>query len=374
MGSLKGKQVLVSGASIAGLSTAFWMGRLGARVTVVEQARELRTGGTPVDVVGVAHAIVKRMGMFEQMSANRLHKEIWEFKNSDDVTVRAITLKGPDATLPDDDIEIERAVFLKILFDAVKNDVDFVFGSSVTTLNETSENITATFKDGSQRSFDLVFGCDGLHSGIRKIWFGPESEYSHFLEQYFSLSIIDRPLIKQNTGQLYNVPRKAIMLNTYNNKTDVALCFISEKEISYDYRDVGQQRQIILEQFAGDGWRTPELLEAVKNSENFYFDKLCQIKMSSWTKGRVALVGDAGYCASPASGMGASIAMIGAAALADALEQNCGNFELAFQEYNKNLRPFIDEIQETAVKFGLDTLVPRTEEAIRERNERETIF
>jgi len=374
MGSLKGKQVLVSGASIAGLSTAFWMSRLGARVTVVEQARELRTGGTPVDVVGVAHAIVKRMGMFEQMSANRLYKEIWEFKNSDDVTVRAITLKGPDATLPDDDIEIERAVFLKILFDAVKNDVDFVFGSSVTTLNETSENITATFKDGSQRSFDLVFGCDGLHSGIRKIWFGPESEYSHFLEQYFSLSIINRPLIKQNTGQLYNVPRKAIMLNTYNNKTDVALCFISEKEISYDYRDIEQQRQIILEQFAGDGWRTPELLEAVKNSENFYFDKLCQIKMSSWTKGRVALVGDAGYCASPASGMGASIAMIGAAALADALEQNCGNFELAFQEYNKNLRPFIDEIQETAVKFGLDTLVPRTEEAIRERNERETIF
>ncbi|WP_225889720.1 FAD-dependent monooxygenase [Chitinophaga terrae (ex Kim and Jung 2007)] len=117
----------------------------------------------------------------------------------------------------------------------------------------------------------------------------------------------------------------------------------------------------------GMGWRTAELQNELLNAPNFFFDKFCQIKMPSWTKGRVALVGDAGYCASPAAGMGGSLAIIGATALADAFEQHNGNFELAFETYNKNLRPFIEEVQTEAVEM-LDKLLPRTEEEIKQRN------
>ena len=168
--------------------------------------------------------------------------------------------------------------------------------------------------------------------------------------------------------QAYNVPGKGIMLNAYKNKTDIIFCFLSEKDISYDYRDPAQQRNIVLEQFAGESWRTVELLEEIKKSGNFYFDKFCQIKMPSWTKGRVALVGDAGYCASPAAGMGASLSIEGAAALADALQKHDGNFELAFEDYNRNLRAYIEEVQATAEKNVKENFIPRTEEAIRERN------
>ncbi len=158
------------------------------------------------------------------------------------------------------------------------------------------------------------------------------------------------------------------MLNAYNNKTDIVLIFSSAKEIPYDYRDEEQKRNIVINQFSGVGWRTRELLQEVKCCENFYFDELCQIKMPSWTKGRVALVGDAAYCASPAAGMGGSLAIDGAAALADAFEKCGGNFELAFQEYNESFRPFIEKVQADAVSFGVEFLVPRTAEAIRERN------
>jgi 2-polyprenyl-6-methoxyphenol hydroxylase-like FAD-dependent oxidoreductase len=123
-----------------------------------------------------------------------------------------------------------------------------------------------------------------------------------------------------------------------------------------------------LEQFAGTGWRTPELLAEVQRSKTFYFDKLCQMKMPSWTKGRVALVGDAGYCASPAAGRGGSLAIDGAAALADAFQKFPGDFEQAFQEYNSSFRPFVVEIQAAVVDLGLEMLIPRTEEAIRKRN------
>jgi 2-polyprenyl-6-methoxyphenol hydroxylase-like FAD-dependent oxidoreductase len=368
MGTLQEKKALISGASFAGLSTAYWMNKLGYKVTVVEVANGLKKGGTPVNVRENTVDIVKRMGIYNLIKANALSLELWEFKNADDITEGSMLLKVEGQPLPTNEFEIERDVLLNMMYNLVKDDVKFVFGDSITALTETPDDIQVSFKNGATGSFDLVFGCDGIHSVVRKLWFGDESQYIHFLEQYFSITIVNKLLIKPNTAQMYNVPNKAVMLNAYNNKTDIIFCFRSPKEIPYDYRDEEQQRKIILEQFAGESWRTAELLEEVKTSKTFYFDKLCQVKMPSWTKGRVALVGDAGYCASPAAGMGGSLAIDGAAALADAFQKNDGNFELAFQEYNTSLRPFIEEVQANAVNFGLESLVPTTEEAIRLRN------
>lgn len=365
MESVNDKKVLISGASIAGLSTAYWLNKIGYKVTIVELASEPRTGGAAINVGGMALDVAKRMGLFDLLKANGLHLESWEFKDADDVTVGSMLLDHQDSN---DEIEIERDKFVAILLGALQGNVEFIFNNRITALEETDDIVNVTFNDGAQRAFSFVFGCDGLHSGVRKIWFGPETGYTHFLQHYFSLTIVNKLLIRQNTAQMYNVPGKVIMLNAYNNKTDIVFCFFSEKEIPYDYRNTEQQSDIIVEQFSGQSWRTTELMEEVKQAKTAYFDKFCQIKMPSWTKGRVALVGDAGYCASPAAGTGGSLAMIGAATVADALEKHNGNFKLAFQEYNQTLRPFIEEVQANAITMLSNYLIPRTEEAIHERN------
>lgn len=370
MEPLKKQNILISGASMAGLSTANWLNKQGYKVTVVEIAKELRTAGSAVDLKGIAVDAVKLLGIFEQLKAERLNVETVEFKNAEDITEGSIHIDHENEEHSDEEIEIEieRDKFVRILYDEIKKDVEFIFDDTITALNETRENIEVSFKNAPQRLFDLVIGCDGIHSGVRKMVFGHETEYAHFLEAYFSITIVNKLLIKQKTMQMFNVPDKAITLNAYNNKTDVIFCFYSEKEIPYNYRDEEQQRKIILDQFKELSWRTPELLEEMQNSKSFYFDKFCQIKMPSWTKGRVALVGDAGYCASPAAGMGASLAMVGAVTLTDALEKHNGNFELAFQEYNQLLRPFIEEVQAEAELNIKESFIPRTEEAIRKRN------
>ncbi len=365
---VKDKEVLISGASFAGLSTAYWMNKFGYKVTVVEIAQSLKKGGTPVNIMENTIGIVKRMGLFDQIQAKKLTMEMMEFKNSDDVTERLDLIQERHNEHAEIEYEIERDVLLNILFESVKDEVGFIFDDSVVSLKEEGDNVSVTFKGGQKRSFDLVFGCDGIHSAVRKHWFGEEREFSHFLKTYFSITIVNKLLIRENTTQLYNEPGKMVMLNAYNNKTDIVLCFSSEQEIRYDYRNEEQQRNIILDQFGAAGWRTPELLEEVKRSGTFYFDKLCQMKMPSWTKGRVALVGDSGYCASPAAGRGGSLAIDGAAALADAFQKYPGSYELAFAEYNRSFRPFIEEVQGNVVKFGLAALMPGTEEAIRERN------
>jgi 2-polyprenyl-6-methoxyphenol hydroxylase-like FAD-dependent oxidoreductase len=362
-----GRKVLISGASFAGLSSAYWMNQLGYDVTVVEVAPAIRTGGTAVNIRGNTIDIVKRMGIFERIRANRLSLRRWEFKTEDDRTVRSLVVRPEGEPPPDDDYEIERDVLINILFDAVKDSCEIIFGDCIVGLSET-DRVDVNFRKQERRSFDLVLGCDGTHSGVRKIWFGEEAQYVHYLQQYFSITIVDKLLIERDTAQLFNVPGKVVMLNAYKNKTDIIFGFVAEKEIPYDYRDEAQQRGIIAEQFSGVGWRTAELLKEVESSKSFYFDKLCQIRMPSWSRGRVALVGDAAYCASPAAGTGGSLAIDGAAALGDSMRSALGDHALAFRNYDKNFRPFIDEVQADAVRVGLETLVPRTEEAIRERN------
>lgn len=360
--------VLVSGASFAGLATAFWMKRLGYNVTVVEIASGLKRGGTPVNIEANTIEIVKRMGLFDQIRANSISMETIEFKNADDVTESAGFGQSGEARHATEGYEIERDALLDIMFAAVENDAEFIFGDSILSLTTDEDGIDVYFRSGLRRRFALMFGCDGIHSAVRRLCFGEEASFMHFLGAYFSITIVDKLLIRENTTQLYNEPGKAIMLNAYNGKTDIVLCFSSDFEIPYDYRNEEQQRTMIYDQFAAVGWRTSELLEEVRRSDTFYFDKLCQMKMLSWTKGRVALVGDAGYCASPAAGKGGSLAIDGASALYDAFRECHGNFELAFLNYNTTLRPFIEQVQADAVNFGLKFMIPRTAEAILDRN------
>lgn len=370
MDSIKGKEVLISGASIAGLSAAWWMNQLGYRVTVVEMAPEPRVNGAAVDLKGDTIAVVKRMGLFDQLNKHRLHVDLIEFKNANDFTEGSIPMDDGAS----DEIEIERDAFIGILFRNLSIDVSFLFNDSITALQENEEGIAVTFKYSPQRSFHLVLGCDGVHSGVRRLWFGDETDYAHFLNAYGSLTILNKLLIKQSTMQMFKVPGKSITLNAYNAKTDVIFSFVSDTEIPYDYRNKEQQRQLILDQFAGQSWRTAELLEEMKQSDNFYFVEFYQIKMPSWTKGRVALVGDAAYCASPAAGMGGSLAMGGAATLADALQKHDGNYELAFRDYNKNFRPFIESVQAEAQQNLETVFLPTTEEGVQKSNAQTTPF
>ena len=360
--------VLVSGASFAGLATAFWMNRLGYRVTVVEVGKGLKTGGSPVDIKEGTVDIMKRMGLLERIQASSLKAKAVDFLDVEGVRIARTPAQSGGAQGSNPEYEIERDALLHMMFEEVKSDVEFLFDDSIARLEETADEVAVTFKSGRQRSFSLLFGCDGNHSSVRRMCFGEESAYSHFLQNYFSITIVDKLLIEEDTAQIYNVPGKVVMLNAYNNKTDIIFCFYSEKEVPYSYRDQEEQRGIILQQFGGEGWRTRELLEELSRCRDFYFDKMCQIRMPSWTKGRVALVGDAGYCASPAAGMGGSLAIVGATALVDAFQKHPGSFEAAFREYNDSLRPFVEDVQAQAVNFGLEMFVPRSEDALQRRN------
>lgn len=364
------EHVLIAGASFAGLTLAFWLHQLGFRVTLVDIAPGLKKGGTPVDIRGRTVDIVKRMGIFDAVRASSLVPRPTLFKTVDDTTIATLAPQADGDDRADAGFEIERDALLDILFETIADKAEVLFGTTITSLSDGDANVDVAFSNGTRRAFALVFGCDGNHSAVRKMHFGAEAQYSHFLGLYFAIAIVDKRIVEKNTTHICSVPGNTVMLSSYENKTDVVFCFHRDEEVLYDYRDVEQQRQIVDAQFRGMGWHVPTLLDEVRQADNFYFDKMCQIKMAAWTRGRVALVGDAAYCASPAAGMGGSLAIIGATALADALAHHKGDFARAFEEYGARLAPFVAEVQADAVNFGLSVFAPKTEQDIRERDAR----
>lgn len=369
-------RVLISGASFAGLTTAIWMRRLGYQVTVVENATGLRKGGTPVDLRNDAMEIFDRMDVLPAVRAKALPPRTTEFADIDGTPIARMEPEPTAETIViddyevhrHDDVEIHRDDLLAILFAELEDTVEVIFGDSITELTATAEGVRAAFRTGPDREFTMVLGCDGNHSTVRRLWFGPETDYSHFLHHYTSVTVVDDTFIPSWTSRIQNTPGRTLLLNSYENTTDVVFVFHSEQEIPYDYHDLDEQKQIIREKFADAGRPFTDVLDQALTADNFYFDKLSQNRLPSWASGRVALVGDAGYCPSPAAGMGGSVAILGATALYDALRSSGGDIESAFAEYERSFRPTAERIQTETETFGLPMIFPDTAEAIAARN------
>jgi 2-polyprenyl-6-methoxyphenol hydroxylase-like FAD-dependent oxidoreductase len=362
----KVKSVLISGASIAGLTMAYWMKHYGYNVTLVEIGAEPRRGGSPIDVRGEALECARRMGVLNAIKDAKLPTKGLKFVNAQN-EVQGIMLVEEIGAITSDDTEIRRDDLVDILYAAVKNNITYKFSNRITRLEQNAAEVKVTFKDGTEGVYDYVIGADGIHSGVRKLAFGEESQFTHFLNFYFSVFTVDGKLGEQNYAHMYNTPSNMATIYFYNkDSADTLLAFRTSEKITFDRYDIQQQKQIVTKAFEGIGWKVPQLLEELKGANNFYLDQGCQIKMPTWTNGRVALIGDAGYAPSFPTGMGSTLAIHGATVLADAMAKN-DHHEIAFKIYNEIFRPVVEELQAT-VYDGMSFVLPDTEDKINARN------
>ncbi|MEU8637939.1 FAD-dependent monooxygenase [Amycolatopsis sp. NPDC048633] len=357
------RRVLISGASVAGPALAFWLHRHGFTPTVVERAPEPRDGGYAVDFRGASLRVLDRMGLLEQVEAAATRMGEVTYVDGAD---RPLVVTPP--TFQSGELEILRGDLAGILHEATKDNVEYVFGDSITGVLERGDGVTVTFEHGEPREFDLVIGADGLHSNVRSLVFGDESRYRRDLGYYVSIFTVPNHLGLDHAGRFYNEPNRTIGVYSARDNTEAkALFWFGSPPLDYDHRDVEQQRRIVEETFGGAGWETSKLLEAMREAPDFYFDSASQIVLDSYSRGRVALVGDAAYCAAPLSGMGTSLAIVGAYVLAGELAAAAGDHTTAFAAYETEMRGFVDVCQKLAQGNG-KWFVPPTRGWIRLRN------
>lgn len=357
--------ILVSGAGIAGLACALELGNRGHDVTVVEYARELRLTGTPIDIRGDAIEVADKMGLLAKIRERRVRmSELTHFVDSRGESIARIPLAEINDS--DDDIELLRADLVRILADALPDTAVIRFGESIETLTAAADGVAVGFVSGRTGRYDLVIGADGRHSAVRGLVFGPEADYRRHLGVYFALADLPGEAHRADTNSIYNVPGRMAGVFRYQGKAVANFQFRSEP-IDYDHHDLDAQKKILLDAFAGQrSWRIPELLDAACADPAFYFTDASQIHLPSWHRGRIVLVGDAGYSPAYLSGRGTSLALTGAHFLAEELER-CGAHTTAFARYEARQRPYVTFAQDR-VGSGRDRIVPPTWAAIDARN------
>jgi 2-polyprenyl-6-methoxyphenol hydroxylase-like FAD-dependent oxidoreductase len=356
--------VLISGASVAGPALALNLLRYGARVTVVEKAPELRGGGFAVDFRGHVHRrVLTEMGIWDEIHVRQTHMGRQIVVDADG---------APKVDLPSDmmsgDVEIFRGELAHIMYERTRDRAEYVFGDSVATLTDSADGVDVTFEKGPARRFDLVIGADGLHSRTRSLVFGDESRHLRFLDHYVAGFEVPNDLGLDRTGRVYSEPGRAIALGNYDGDPDRAgalLVFRSER-LSYDRRDPAAQKRILAERFSGMGWEGPNVLKALDAADDVYFDAIAQIHVDRLTKGRVALLGDAGYGATM-GGMGTGVAIVGAYVLAGELALAGGDHRAAFAAYEARIAGFAKGCQKTSGNAG-PFFAPATERRIRSRD------
>lgn len=356
---MNNRSILISGAGIAGTTLAYWLKKSGFNPTIVEFSPNLREGGYGIDFWGAGFDVAEKMNIVHDLEKADIGISELLFVGENNERKAMLNYRKIKKLMKGRAITLLRSDLARIIYNHLDKDVEIIFGDTITRIEQHENEVSAVFRSGITRRFDLVVGADGLHSNVRNLIFGSEAKFEKYYG-YYTASFTFKD--NEETGKAfltYNVPLKqAAVYSTGRNKSAFFI-FTSPQKLSYDHYDVEAQKQILRNEFENAGWKCADLLDRMDTAFDFYFDTVSQIQMGSWSKKRVTLVGDACCCPSLLSGQGSTLAMVGAYILAGELKAAGGNYKTAYAQYQKIFKPFIDTKQKIAQNFS-KSLVPKS--------------
>ncbi|ALG85370.1 FAD-dependent monooxygenase [Gordonia phthalatica] len=339
---MKTLKILISGASIAGPATAILLTRQGHDVTVVERAPSLRPGGQTVDLRGAGRTVVERLGLADETDARLLHQRGIATVGAGGRRYSSLPVEAFDGNGIVSTHEILRGDLAEILVDATPSTVKYLWGDTITALDEDSRGVTVTFATAAPRRFDLVIGADGLSSAVRRTAFGADSEFLEPIGLRFAwfTAAIDDDL---DGWYLLHHATGGRVVSARPSRTDgtVKASLAVRGSDPVPRTDRASQWSLMEEAFADVGWVAPQLLDQMRDADDWAYADLARVRMDRFTTGRVALVGDAGYCPTPLTGLGTTLALVGAYVLAGELgRSDGGDVASALASYERIMRPF----------------------------------
>ena len=349
------------GAGIAGSTLAYWLGRQGITTTVVELAEVARSSGSPVDVRGGAIDVVARMQLVDPLRAAATHVTRLVVVDSHGRSVGWIPTQA-DAH----GFEIPRADLSAVLTNAARDYAEYLYDESVTGVTDDVSGVEVTFQRAGPRRFDVVVGADGLHSRVRRLTFGAEEQFATHLGMYIATTDLGRPAADLRSVLMLNAPGRAVAIHPTTGREGGAFLFRHPLLPPGVARDPERYKQLVTRVYSDLGWRVPELLERLRSNDDVYFDAVSRVRLDSWSRGRTVLVGDAASCVS-LFGEGSSMAIVGAATLAQALAAQPDDLAAAFHRYEQVHRGRLRRRQR-GVWITSHLLVPSTGHGLTARN------
>jgi 2-polyprenyl-6-methoxyphenol hydroxylase-like FAD-dependent oxidoreductase len=361
------KTALISGVGIAGPTLAYWLKRAGFKPTIIERSPTLRSGGYVIDFWGLGYDIAERMGLMDNVNRAGYHMREMRIVNGRGERISGFGTNVFNELTGGRFITIGRSDLSQLLFEAIKNDTEIIFGNEVVGLQEQSDSVQVAFKRGNPRRFDLVVGADGLHSAVRRLVFGSQDRFEKRLGYIVAAFEVSgyRPR-DEDVYVTYCQPGRMLGRVALNKDRTLFLFVFADDRTRLD--DPTVRKAMLRDAFADGKWETPRILAELERTKDLYFDRVSQIKMPTWSQGRVALIGDAAFCVSLMAGQGAALAMTAAYVLAGELIKAGRRHEMAFHNYEQILRTFIESKQKGAARFA-SAFAPKTRWGLFLRNQ-----
>jgi 2-polyprenyl-6-methoxyphenol hydroxylase-like FAD-dependent oxidoreductase len=343
-------RILIVGAGIAGATLAYWLHSAGHETTLVERAPKLREGGYLVDFWGAGFDVAERMGIVPEL---RRRGYVFTEARVVDRDGRSVASLKPAAIMESGEryVSITRSDLAAAIYAALGGAAELVLGDTVAALSDQGDRVRASFESGRAEDFDLVVGADGLHSRVRRLAFGPDADYENYLGIVVAAFESDgyRPRDERAAMMHAEVGFQVLRVSLRDDRTLFLLSVRHDGAVPHD-RDA--QRRLLCSKLAGSGWETPAILDVMPTATSFYFDSVSQIRMPSWARGRVALVGDAAACPSFLAGQGSALAMVEGYTLAAEIAR-CADHRQAFDAYQQRLFRLVRSKQDAALGLGV---------------------
>lgn len=361
--------VIINGAGIAGTALAFWLGRLGHHVTLVEHAPALRTGGFVVNLWGIGYDALERMGLLPTLLAMqhttdelRMVDRAGRTRGGYPSRVLLELARGRMATLARSDIAAT-------LYGALDDRVDTRFGDSITAVEDDGTRVHVRFEHTPPQDADLVIGADGLHSRVRQHVFGPDAHFEYPMGCH--VVSFEVPGYRPRDGSAYvayTAPGRYVA--RFPMCDDRVLFFVllrDEYLTAGTPRDAAGRQAALTRALSGIGWESDAIVSAIAHTDDIYFDSISQIRMDRWVQGNVALIGDAAACPSLIAGEGAGFALAEAYVLAGELHRHGDDTATALARYQTRLHAVVARKQKLAERLAA-SFVPRTALGVRLRD------
>lgn len=349
-------RILISGMGIAGPTLAYWLKRYGFEPTVVERAAGPRLGGYIIDFWGKGYDIAGRMGLLPGLRSEGYFPKEVRLVDASGRRTGGFSADVFKRITRDRYVSLSRNTLAAALLGAVAG-VETQWNDAIARLTDAGDRVTATFQSGASRDFELVIGADGLHSRTRRLVFSE----AQLLERYLGYKVAAFQISgyqprDEDVYLGYAEPGRQVARFAMHNDQTLFLFVWRDADPRTDGVDA---RAALRKEFGSSSWECPRILGMMEACDDIYFDRVSQIRMPAWTKGRAALVGDAAYCPSLLAGEGAALAMIGAYVLAGELAVAKGDHGVAFARYEAVLRQFVEQKQKAAASFA-SSFVPRS--------------
>ena len=367
---MRQQTVLISGIGIAGATLAYWLSQFGFAPTLVERAAQPRTGGYIIDFWGRGYDIAERMGLVPGLRAEGYDVRELRIVNAKGKRVGGFGVDVFRELTDGRYVSIARAELARLIYRKIEGSAETIFGDGIVGIAPDEAGVHVEFAHAPPRRFDLVIGADGLHSAVRKLVFGSHDQFEKFLGYYVAAFEVDGyPNRDERVYVSYEIPGKQVArFAMREDRTLFLLVFATDRPLPIAPHDAPSQKARLHAEFDRAGWECRQILAALDDCDDVYFNSVSQIRMNTWSRGRVALVGDAAFCPSLLAGQGSALAMIGAYVLAGELAAADGQWQTAFGRYEHLLLPFLAAKQKAAEQFAR-SFAPRTQFGLFVRNQ-----